>query len=85
MSLQHLLLSCSDLIDIRQKYFNVNPLKVLFKQVSSDMIFNFLKKNTIFYKFYFYFCKKCSTTLFFISEMFDFILIWLFDLMWCRG
>ena len=33
LSLQHILISCSDLIDIRQEYFNVNSLKVLFKEV----------------------------------------------------
>ena len=50
LSLEHILLSCSDPIDIRQKYFNVNLLKVLFKEVSSDIIFNFSKQINIFYK-----------------------------------
>ena len=34
----------------RQKHFNVKSLKVLFKKVSSDIIFNFLKEVNIFYK-----------------------------------
>ena len=39
-----------DVIDIREKYFNVTSLKVLFKEVPSDIIFNFLKEINIFYK-----------------------------------
>ena len=55
LSLEHILLFCSDLTDsdMRWKYFNVDSL---FKEVSSDIIFNFLKWNwkvkeiNIFYK-----------------------------------
>ena len=43
---------CSDLIDIREHYFNVDSLKVLFKDVSSNIIFNFLKDINIFYKLF---------------------------------
>ena len=32
------------LIDIRKKDFNVDSLKVLFEDISSDNIFNFLKE-----------------------------------------
>ena len=45
LSLEHILLSCSYLIDIREKYFNVDSLKVLFKEISSDIIFNFCVKD----------------------------------------
>ena len=35
---------------MRQKYFNVDSLKVLFKEISLDIISNFLKEiNIIFY------------------------------------
>ena len=50
LSLEHILLLFSDLIDIRRKYCNVNTLKVLFKEVSSDIIFNLLKEINISYK-----------------------------------
>ena len=39
---------CSDLIDIRRNYFNVDSLKVLFEEISSDVIFNFVLKRLIF-------------------------------------
>ena len=37
LSLEHILLFYSDLIDIRKKYFNVDLLKVLFKEISLDI------------------------------------------------
>ena len=44
-------LFCSDLIDNREKYFNVYLLKVLFKEISSDIVFNCLKEIiNMFYK-----------------------------------
>ena len=47
LSLEYILLSCSDVIGIREKYFNVNSLKVLSQEVFSDIIFNFLKEIDI--------------------------------------
>ena len=43
-SLKIILLFCLDLIDIGKKYFNVNSLKVLFEEISSD----YLKEINIF-------------------------------------
>ena len=40
LSLEHTLLFCSDLIDIREKYFNVDSLK----EISSDVVFNCQKQ-----------------------------------------
>ena len=41
----------SDLTDIRRKYCHVDSMEVLFKEVSSDIIFNFfLKEINMFYK-----------------------------------
>ena len=69
LSLEAILLSCSDLIDIRQKlYFNVNSLKVLFNDVSSDIVFNFLKEINIFYKLFF---DKKYTLFLILIEMLD--------------
>ena len=50
-------LFCSDLIDIRQTYFNVNSLKVLFRDMYSDIIFNFLKEIKKIYKLYVFYKK----------------------------
>ena len=53
LSLEHI--CCSVLTDIRRekKYFKVASLKVLFEELSSDIIFNFLKEINVFYKFKF--------------------------------
>ena len=52
LSMEHTLLFCLDLTDIREKYFNIDSLKMLFKEVSSDIIFNFKKNIDIsYYKF----------------------------------
>ena len=52
LSLEHILLFCSDLMDVRKRYFNVDSLKVLFEEISSDVIFNCLKVINILYKLY---------------------------------
>ena len=38
LSLQHVLLHCSDIIDVRKKYFHANSLRMLFRDVSLDLI-----------------------------------------------
>ena len=48
---------CSDLTDIREKYSNVNSLKVLFKEVSSNIVFNFLKDINVFCKLSFFWSR----------------------------
>ena len=40
---------CSDVIDITENYFNIDLLKVLLKEASSD-VFNFPKEINKFYK-----------------------------------
>ena len=68
-----ILLPCSDLIHIREKYFNVNSLKVLFKEVSSDIILNFLKEiNTLIKKIYIYIYNYYIYTYIYIYIVFDF-------------
>ena len=47
LSLEHILLFCSDLIVIIKKYFNVDSLKVLFEEISSDIILSYLKEINI--------------------------------------
>ena len=66
------LFSCSDLTDIREKdfKFNVDSLKVLFKEVSSDITLNMLKEINIFYKLS-VLGKKYTLHFVFNSELFD--------------
>ena len=59
-----ILLFSSDLIDIREKYFKLDSLKVLFKQISSDIIFNFLKEISIFYKLFKFLIRNIHLVLF---------------------
>ena len=41
-----ILLFCADLIHIREKFFSVDSLKLLFKTVSSDIIFSSVQFNS---------------------------------------
>ena len=42
LSVEHILLSCSDLIDVRHKHYTAASMKQLFRDVPPDIIFNFL-------------------------------------------
>ena len=46
------MLFCSDVIDIRFFFLNVDSLKVLFEWTASDSIFNYLKEMNILHKLY---------------------------------
>ena len=43
LTIQHILLTCSSFIDIRQNHFTAQSLLVLFQEISPEKIFNFLK------------------------------------------
>ena len=49
-TIEHILISCADLIDIRRKYYNAESMKVLFRDVPPDRIFAFLKEINIYHK-----------------------------------
>ena len=49
-SIKHILIDCADLIETRKKYYNVDSLKVLFREVDPENIFGFLKEINLFYK-----------------------------------
>ena len=68
LSLEHNLLFCSDLIDIREKYVNVNSLKVF------SISCKFLVRNI-----HLFLMLNCL-----IVWMSEWVLIWHFNLMWCR-
>ena len=44
---EHILLTCSDLIEIRESHFTAQSLRVLFQEISLEKIFNFLKDINI--------------------------------------
>ena len=49
-TVKHVLISCADLLEIRQKYYSVDSLFRLFREISSDIIFDFLKVINLFDK-----------------------------------
>ena len=46
-TIEHILLTSSDLIEIRESHFTAQSLCVLFKDISPEKIFNFLKERNI--------------------------------------
>ena len=49
LSVEHILLSCADLIDARRKHYTSENMKELFRDVPPDVIFNFLKEVNVFH------------------------------------
>ena len=49
-NLEHVLISCADLIEVRRKHFSAESMKVLFRDVPPDSIFAFLKEINMFNK-----------------------------------
>ena len=48
LTIEHILLTCSYLIEIRQSHFTAQSLPELFQEISPEKIFNFLKVINIF-------------------------------------
>ena len=48
LTIEHILLTCSDFIEIRESHFTAKSLRMLFKDISPEKIFNFLKEINIF-------------------------------------
>ena len=48
LTIEHILLTCSDLIEIRESHFTARSLRVLFQEILPEQIFNFLKEINIF-------------------------------------
>ena len=46
LTIEHILLTCSDFIEIRENHFTAKSLRMLF--ISPEKIFNFLKAINIF-------------------------------------
>ena len=51
LTIEHIVLTCSDFIEITESYFTAKSLRMLFQDISSEKIFfNFLKEINIFGK-----------------------------------
>ena len=50
LTIEHILLTCSDFIEIRESYFTAKSLRMLFKDISPEKIFNVLKEINNFGK-----------------------------------
>ena len=48
LTVEHILLTCSDLTEIRERHFTAQSLRVSFQEISPEKIFNFLRKINIF-------------------------------------
>ena len=50
LTIENILLTCSDFIEIRESHFTAKSLHMLFQDISPEKIFNFLKEINIFGK-----------------------------------
>ena len=50
LTIEHILLTCSDFIEMRVSHFTAKSLRMLFQDISAEKIFNFLKEINIFGK-----------------------------------
>ena len=48
LTIEHILLTCSDFIEIRDSHFTAKLLHMLFQDISPEKILNFLKEISIF-------------------------------------
>ena len=48
LTIEHILLICSDFTEIRESHFTAQSLHMLFQDISPEKIFNFLKEINIF-------------------------------------
>ena len=50
LTIKHILIECVDLLETRKKYFEEKSLYSLFRNVISEVIFDFLREIGVFYK-----------------------------------
>ena len=48
LTIEHILLTCSDFIEMRERHFTAQSLRMLFQDILPEKIFNFLKEINIF-------------------------------------
>ena len=52
LTIEHILLTCSDIIEIRERHFTAKSLRMLFQDILPEKFFNFLKEINILGKKY---------------------------------
>ena len=50
LTIERILLTCSDFIEMRESHFTAQSLRILFQDISPEKSFNFLKEINIFRK-----------------------------------
>ena len=50
LTIEHIFLTCSDFIEIRERHFTAKSLCMLFKDIPAEKILNFLKEINVFGK-----------------------------------
>ena len=50
LTVKHIFIECTDLLEIRKKYFEEKSLYSLFRNVIPEVIFDFLREIDVFYK-----------------------------------
>ena len=50
LTIKHILIECADLLEVRKKYFEQKSLYSFFRNVSPEIIFDFLHEIGVFYK-----------------------------------
>ena len=50
LTVQHILVECHNLHDIREKYFTVSSVTVLFKSIDDHTITNFIKETDFYHQ-----------------------------------
>ena len=50
LTVKHILIECADLLEVRKKYFEQTSLYSLYRNVSPEIIFDFLREFGVFYK-----------------------------------
>ena len=50
ITVKHILIECADLLEIRKKYFEEKSLCSLFRNMIPEVVFDFLRDISVFYK-----------------------------------
>ena len=50
LTVKHVMIQCADLLEVRNKYFEQKFLYSLYRNVSPEIIFDFLREIGVFYK-----------------------------------
>ena len=77
LTIEHILLHCWDFYDIRRKHYSAENLKVLFRDIPPDKIFDFLREINVFNKIWNWNMKERDLLkIFEVLETLNFLSIW---------